>query len=96
MDILKILHRSANWLIENLIEKSLITRKGYKKELWMHDLLQEMGWEIVRKESKRLGKRSRLWIAQEVCDVLEDNKVSASEIPKLALKLHKLCKQNTP
>lgn len=95
-DVLKSLYRSANWLIENLIEKSLITTRGYEKQLWMHDLLQEMGWEIVREESKKLGKRSRLWIAQEVCDVLEYNKVSTNEIPKFALKLHKRCKQSTP
>ncbi|KAL5540929.1 hypothetical protein UlMin_044905 [Ulmus minor] len=74
VDILNKLYQSANWLIENLIDKSLIATRGYEKQLWMHDLLQEMGWEKVREESIKLGKRSRLWIAREVCDVLEDNK----------------------
>ncbi|KAL5537424.1 hypothetical protein UlMin_045827 [Ulmus minor] len=84
VDILNKLYQSANWLIENLIDKSLITMRGYEKQLWMHDLLQEMGWEKVCEESKKLGKRSRLWIAREVCDVLEDNK-GTEAIQKIVL-----------
>jgi hypothetical protein len=43
-----------------LAEKCLITISNGKLE--MHDLLQEMAFEIVRQESiKELGKRSRLW-----------------------------------
>ncbi|XP_024189900.1 TMV resistance protein N [Rosa chinensis] len=56
-----------------LIDKSLITVVG--KILWMHDLVQEMGQEIVRQENTReLGKRSRLWHCDDVLDVLEYNK----------------------
>ncbi|XP_042964361.1 disease resistance protein RPP2B-like [Carya illinoinensis] len=40
----------------------------------MHDLLQEMGKEIVRQESsKEVGKRSRLWFHEDVRHVLEEN-----------------------
>ncbi|CAJ2640047.1 unnamed protein product [Trifolium pratense] len=39
----------------------------------MHDLLQEMGRDIVNQESKDPGKRSRLWKAEEICDVLKIN-----------------------
>ncbi|RHN40008.1 putative leucine-rich repeat domain, L domain-containing protein [Medicago truncatula] len=40
----------------------------------MHDLIQEMGREIVREESiKNPGERSRLWNAGEICDVLTNN-----------------------
>ncbi|KAL6317022.1 hypothetical protein AAG906_026772 [Vitis piasezkii] len=40
-------------------------------ELCMHDLLQEMGWEIVRQENVKCpGKRSRLWFNDEVNNVL--------------------------
>ncbi|XP_040998242.1 disease resistance protein RUN1-like [Juglans microcarpa x Juglans regia] len=40
----------------------------------MHDLLQEMGKEIVRQESpKEAGKRSRLWFHEDVRHVLEEN-----------------------
>ncbi|KAM1947801.1 hypothetical protein ACFX15_008064 [Malus domestica] len=60
--------------IRVLIDKSLIS-VSYNM-LWMHDLLQEMGWEIVRQESrKEPGKRSRLWLFEDVYDVLVNNKV---------------------
>ncbi|XP_035541857.1 disease resistance protein RPV1 isoform X2 [Juglans regia] len=40
----------------------------------MHDLLQEMGKEIVRQESpKEAGKRSRLWFHEDIRHVLEEN-----------------------
>ncbi|KAJ4723394.1 Disease resistance protein (TIR-NBS-LRR class) family [Melia azedarach] len=56
-----------------LIDKSLITVSGNK--LQMHDLLQEMGQEIVRQESyKEPGKRSRLWHYEDVYHVLKKNK----------------------
>lgn len=42
----------------------------------MHDLIQEMGWEIVHRESiKDPGRRSRLWDPKEVYDVLKNNRV---------------------
>ncbi|XP_034679882.1 disease resistance protein RPV1-like [Vitis riparia] len=41
----------------------------------MHDLLQEMGWEIVRKiDPERPGKWSRLWELQDVESVFAQNK----------------------
>ncbi|PNY17259.1 disease resistance protein (TIR-NBS-LRR class) [Trifolium pratense] len=40
----------------------------------MHDLLQEMGRDIVNQESIDPGKRSRLWKAEEISDVLKKNK----------------------
>ncbi|WJX37447.1 hypothetical protein P8452_25210 [Trifolium repens] len=40
----------------------------------MHDLLQEMGWDIVNQESKDPGKRSRLWKPEEISEVLKKNK----------------------
>ena len=61
--------------ITDLINKSLLTIM--EKKVWMHDLLQEMGWEIVRQQSKELGKRSRLWIADDVYRVLKTNTVRA-------------------
>jgi len=62
--------------IESLLDKSLITISNYN-HIKMHDLIQEMGWEIVHQESiKDLGRRSRLWKHEEVRDVLKYNKVS--------------------
>lgn len=42
----------------------------------MHDLIQEMGWEVVREECfEDPGRRSRLWNPNEIYEVLKDNKV---------------------
>jgi hypothetical protein len=58
-----------------LMDKSLITIDE-SNALVMHDLLQEMGREIVRQESpKEPGKRSRLWFHEDVRYVLEENMV---------------------
>ena len=57
-----------------LIEKSLIKFRG--KQLWMHDLLQQMGQDMVHHEcSKDPGKRSRLWVYKDIDDVLTKNMV---------------------
>ncbi|CAK9153727.1 unnamed protein product [Ilex paraguariensis] len=47
-----------------------------ENQLRMHDLLRDMGREIIRKESpKEPEKRSRLWFHKDVCDVLKNQKV---------------------
>ncbi|RVW15087.1 hypothetical protein CK203_084842 [Vitis vinifera] len=54
------------------IDKSLITASNNK--LRMHDLLQEMGWEIVQQgDVKYPGNPNRLWDNDEVNDVLTTN-----------------------
>ncbi|XP_044475181.1 disease resistance-like protein DSC1 [Mangifera indica] len=59
--------------IRVLIDKALIIISN--NIIRMHDLLQEMGREIVRQESvKRPGERSRLWHHNDVYYVLERNK----------------------
>lgn len=61
--------------IRGLIDKSLITISNNDK-IVMHDLLQEMGWEIIRQTSpKEPGKRSRLWIYEDAYHVLSKNTV---------------------
>lgn len=61
--------------IDNLINKSLITIS--RKKLWLHDLLEEMGREIVRRESfEEPGRRSRLWFSEDILHVLKNNTVS--------------------
>nr|ABF81437.1 TIR-NBS-LRR-TIR type disease resistance protein [Populus trichocarpa] len=55
-----------------LIEKSLISVS--RDQVWMHNLLQIMGKEIVRCESpEEPGRRSRLWTYEDVCLALMDN-----------------------
>ncbi|KAF7851306.1 hypothetical protein BT93_L4134 [Corymbia citriodora subsp. variegata] len=55
--------------IEILIERSLI--KNYHGALQMHDLIQLMGKDIANQEDhKNPGKHSRLWLFEDVEDVL--------------------------
>ncbi|KAL0010746.1 hypothetical protein SO802_005854 [Lithocarpus litseifolius] len=71
-NILQTLHYKPYIDIDVLVEKSLITILN--EELWMHDLLQELGKEIVHRESlEELGRRSRLWVKEDVLHVLKDN-----------------------
>ena len=60
--------------IQKLIDKCLLTKE--RDKLWMHDLLQQMGREIVRQESKENpGQRSRLWNYEEALNVLTEDMV---------------------
>ncbi|GMP63299.1 hypothetical protein CsSME_00025037 [Camellia sinensis var. sinensis] len=62
--------------IQNLIDRCLLTIDEHKK-LVMHQLVQEMGREIVRRESpKEPGERSRLWNCKDSLNVLRENTVS--------------------
>ncbi|PON99128.1 TIR-NBS-LRR-like protein [Trema orientale] len=65
-------HFYAKIGLDVLLDKSLITLRDDR--IQMHDLLQQMGQEIVRQESvKEPGKRSRLWITKDIQHVLETN-----------------------
>ncbi|XP_061370716.1 disease resistance protein RUN1-like [Gastrolobium bilobum] len=59
--------------IQVLTDKSLvkIDRNGFVR---MHDLIQDMGREIVKRESTlEAGRRSRLWLNEDIVHVLEDD-----------------------
>ncbi|XP_050255286.1 disease resistance protein RUN1-like [Quercus robur] len=72
-DILESFGYYPDYNIGVLKDKSLITIDDHGI-LWMHDLLQDMGQEIVRRESpKEPGGRSRLWIYKDVIHVLKNN-----------------------
>nr|XP_023879095.1 TMV resistance protein N-like [Quercus suber] len=72
-DILKSFGYYPEYNIGVLIDKSLITIEP-KETIWMHDLLQEMGQEIVSQESpKELGGRRRLLHYEDVLFVLKNN-----------------------
>ncbi|MBA0813892.1 hypothetical protein Gohar_027710 [Gossypium harknessii] len=60
--------------ISNLIDKCLLDSISYIEWIFMHDMLEEMGKDIVRKESIDPEKRSRLWGAKNVFQVLRYNK----------------------
>ncbi|KAL7177124.1 hypothetical protein ACSBR2_030456 [Camellia fascicularis] len=60
--------------ISVLISRCLL-RINEENKLTMHDLLWDMGREIIReKYPKEPEKRSRLWFHEDVCYVLERNK----------------------
>ncbi|KAH9724844.1 ADP-ribosyl cyclase/cyclic ADP-ribose hydrolase [Citrus sinensis] len=79
---------SVQYGMNVLINKSLI-KISYNK-LQMHDLLQEMGREIVCQEFReKPEKRSRLWDYKDVCHVLEKNK-GTDAIKSIFLDLSKI------
>jgi hypothetical protein len=56
--------------INILTQRSLVTIDR-KNKLRMHDLIRDMGREIIREKSPNLpGKRSRLWLREDVLNVL--------------------------
>ncbi|XP_050278851.1 TMV resistance protein N-like [Quercus robur] len=70
-----------------LFDKSLVKFNEYT--LWMHDLLQEMGKNIVYEECpKEPGKRGKLWLFKDINDVLTKN-MGTKAIQGIVLKLHK-------
>ncbi|KAI9085181.1 hypothetical protein K1719_032892 [Acacia pycnantha] len=72
--------------IKRLIELSLI-RVCYKNKLEMHNLLRDMGREIIREQSpKKPEKRTRLWSYDDVLDVLI-NETGTRSIEGLALNM---------
>ncbi|XP_015577432.1 disease resistance-like protein DSC1 isoform X2 [Ricinus communis] len=63
---------SADIAISVLVSKSLLTISN--NTLAIHNLLQQMGWGIVRQEStKEPGRRSRLCTSEDVVHVLSKN-----------------------
>ena len=61
------------------MDKSLITIDE-DGTLWMHDLLQQMGHEIVCCDSheslREPGECSRLWMYENIINVLKNNTIS--------------------
>jgi hypothetical protein len=64
--------------ISLLVERSLVTVDD-KNKLGMHDLLRDMGREIIRgKSPEELEERCRLWFQEDVLHVLSDQTVRTS------------------
>ncbi|XP_048436899.1 TMV resistance protein N-like isoform X1 [Pyrus x bretschneideri] len=75
---------SSSTMIDVLIERSLLYQ--YSNNIWMHDLIQDMAREIVRQESKEPGKRSRLWLYDDIDQIFRKNKGTAA-IEAISLRL---------
>ncbi|KAH9725568.1 ADP-ribosyl cyclase/cyclic ADP-ribose hydrolase [Citrus sinensis] len=74
--------------ISDLVDKSLIIIHG--NSITMHDLLQEMGREIVRQESvNNPGERSRLWHHEDIIEVLTSN-TGTEKIEGISLDMSKV------
>ncbi|CAJ2665819.1 unnamed protein product [Trifolium pratense] len=74
--------------ISILVERSLVTIDD-KNRLGMHDLLRDMGREIIREKSpEELEERCRLWFHEDVLDILSEQ-TGTKAIKGLTLKLPK-------
>jgi len=79
----KLLHDRYGYCIKShvgvLVDKSLI--KINFNLLTLHDLIEDMGKEVVRQESpNNPGERSRLWFHDDIVKVLKENMVSKINI----------------
>ncbi|XP_030966144.1 TMV resistance protein N-like [Quercus lobata] len=73
-DVLKACGLNPEYGIRRLINKCLLTTDQDNYNLSMHDLLQQMGMDIVRQEApQKPGERSRLWCYEEALDVLTED-----------------------
>nr|AFP55577.1 TIR-NBS-LRR [Rosa rugosa] len=73
-----------------LVEKSLLTISSFDNQIIIHDLIREMGCEIVRQESyEEPGGRSLLWLRNDIFHVFAKN--TGTEVTEgIFLHLHKL------
>ncbi|XP_028778389.1 disease resistance-like protein DSC1 [Neltuma alba] len=70
-----------------LVDRALISLSH--NAVWMHDLIQSMAFEIVRKECNNPGGRSRLWNSDEIFDVLKHN-LGSDAIQGISLDLSQI------
>ncbi|XP_006348979.2 TMV resistance protein N [Solanum tuberosum] len=83
--ILESFHFSPVIGIKVLMEKCLITI--LKGRIIIHQLIQEMGWHIVRQEASYNPRIcSRLWKREDICPVLERN-LATDKIEGISLHL---------
>ncbi|KAI7748546.1 hypothetical protein M8C21_024114 [Ambrosia artemisiifolia] len=79
--------------IQNLMERCLLYIQNGR--VMMHQLIKEMGQEVVRKESPRdPGKRSRLWHYRDSFNVLKENG-GTRKVEGLALDMRRIMGTNS-
>ncbi|KAK9079440.1 hypothetical protein SSX86_001111 [Deinandra increscens subsp. villosa] len=85
---------SAIFGIKTLIQRSLLSLSS-NKNIIMHRLVQEMGKNIVRQESIRPEKRSRVWLSSDSYKILGKRMV-AKKVEGFALDIKKMLEENLP
>ncbi|PRQ60526.1 putative winged helix-turn-helix DNA-binding domain, leucine-rich repeat domain, L [Rosa chinensis] len=78
---------SSRIAIDVLAERSLLTISH--NQIYMHDLIQEMGCEIVRQENEEPGGRSRLCLRNDIFHVFTKN-TGTEAIEGILLHLYEL------
>lgn len=67
--------------IQNLVDRSLVTIDQYVNDISIHQLVRDMGRDIVRREATLdPGKRSRLWNHTDSYNVLRGKTVSTKHL----------------
>ncbi|XP_052294948.1 disease resistance-like protein DSC1 isoform X2 [Citrus sinensis] len=94
VDILKVLKISYDSLDDSqknvFLDIACLLEGEHRDEIRMHDLLRDMGREIVRNESIDLpGKRSRLWYHKDIDEVLKKN-TGTEAIKGISLDMNKV------
>jgi Leucine-rich repeat (LRR) protein len=79
--------------VQNLVDRCLLTIDCYNV-LRMHRSIQEMGREIVNRESQKVGERTRLWRNKDAFSVLR-NETGTQNIEGLTLDMHMLKDSST-
>jgi len=75
IDVMKGCGFRAEIALITLTTRSLI-KVVENDELWMHDQIRDMGWQIILQESySDIGQRSRIWDHGDVLEVLQGQKV---------------------
>ncbi|KAJ8759167.1 hypothetical protein K2173_004174 [Erythroxylum novogranatense] len=94
-DILRKIYKSTGLnldiILSVLIDKCLVTSS--KNMLEIHDLLQEMGKEIIRQEAKYPNQRSRLWDPEDIYQLFMTNK-EAEAVESIILDSSKIREMN--
>ncbi|XLR24751.1 hypothetical protein S83_052651 [Arachis hypogaea] len=88
---------NMSYHIQRLVDKSLIKIK-FGDQVTFHDLIEDMGKEIVRQESPNMpGNRSRLWYHEDIVQVLQEKQgTSTVEIIYLEFPSSKMDENGDP
>ncbi|XP_062024357.1 disease resistance protein RPV1-like [Rosa rugosa] len=79
---------------QNLIDRCLVTTDKDNKLVQMHDMIRDMGREIVRLESKEPERRSRVWHHKDSFKILSES-IGTQTIEGLVLNMQMYPSRNS-